>query len=55
LPAVRTRGIGRAGRRRTDDLADCCAAVHDGDVVLIRAPAIGAVAQELKSRFEETA
>ena len=56
--AVRTRGLVEpVFVERTDDLADSLrGVVHDGDVVLIMgAGNIGAVAQELKSRFEETA
>ena len=54
--AVRTRGLVEpVFVERTDDLADSLRGVlHDGDVVLIMgAGNIGAVAQDLKSRFAE--
>jgi UDP-N-acetylmuramate--alanine ligase len=56
--AVRTRGLVEpVFVERADDLADSLRSVlHDGDVVLVMgAGNIGAVAQDLKSHFKETA
>ena len=55
---MRTRGLVEpVFVERADDLADSLRSVlHDGDVVLVMgAGNIGAVAQDLKSHFKETA